>query len=474
MSSRQILHALLLGLGLSRLVALPALAGWIEEACPEEAAPAPHHVVVFIPGFEGSALVDPAPEDNSRSERVVWDGQGVLADYAALHPANHLEARPLLQAGARDLGAKLAYVLTHPQKSFPAFRPLAADVDFFTFAYDWRAGIRETLAPALEAELRRLEQVVARRRGVSPASVRFVLVAHGAGGLVARTLVSAQPRLADRIERLYLVGTPNLGTAHALKALLTGTGRVEADGDTVGWGGLLAQMGAEDRRLIGTRVLAMGLPSLYQLLPMRQPKWVRDTTNPREPTIRVAGVDMLTLGTWADFWPSAQNETEFMIQQDLVSHRDRETEPVPEKWMHHHDAEMHRLQTMLMDTREWRLALGTVGYTARLLQRAGEPSRLRLVAARGVKTPTGLVSEGTHGDARVRFMYGPFADGDGLVTLESAVEDLRDPSQVIVLDDTGHDAALSHPRFLVALLKDLTVLQQKEATVRAEVALSAN
>lgn len=467
MPCRRIILASILGLCLS---GAPVSAGWIEDKVPEEKPVPPRHVVVFIPGYEACALVDPA--DGTRAERVVWGGNEPVTDFAALHIKNHLEPRAQLSLAGRDLGAGLVYALTHAQAGIPAFQPLSEDHNFFVFAYDWRQGIRETLAPQLEAYLAAIRQDKAARMAVPEKSIRFVLVAHGAGGLIARTLVSTNPRLADSIERLYLVATPNLGTAHALKAMLAGTGRVGSDGQA-GWGGLTGQLGEADARVNGTRVVAMGMPALFHLLPMRNPDWVRDTTQEREPTVRVAGQDMLTIGTWADFWPSGHEESMFMIQHRLIGHLDRPDEGQPERWMHHQDLEMNRLQVLLAATREWRLALGTLNYTARLLQRAGEPSRLKLVAARGIKTPTGVVSEGVRQNVKAKFMYGVFADGDGIVTLTSAVEDLRDPSQIIVLEKTRHDAALSHPRFLATLLKDLVKLQQLESAPRQEVALSA-
>ncbi|MEM1058155.1 MAG: hypothetical protein AAGK14_02810 [Verrucomicrobiota bacterium] len=469
---------LLAGIGLS-LSALPGWGARPADVRPEVDPAAPlRHIVVLIPDFEACALVDPAPPDGSRRERVVWgEGAAPVAGYAALHPANHLEPRPTLRLAGRDMGTGLVYALTHRQPGVPAFQPLMEDVNFFVFAYDWRQAIHEKLAPQLERALRRMAATAANQLGTQPDRIRFVLVAHGAGGLIARTFISTQPRLADRVEHLYLVATPNLGSAHALRSLLGGTGRAAgleatdgADGAVPGWGGLYGQLGEADAAVPGTRLIAASLPSLYQLIPMRNPDWIRDTTNPDEPRLRVAGRDMLALGTWADYWPGADDETVFLLENNLLAHRDRTAEAAPERWLLFQDVTLTHLQRLLAATRDWRLAMGTVGYTAQLLQRAGEAPRLTLVTPRGVRTPTGLISEGTGGEVRTRFLYGPFADGDGLVTLESMVEDIRDPSRILVLEKTTHDQAISHPRFLARLLREVAGLQRLESAADQQMA----
>lgn len=136
----------------------------------------------------------------------------------------------------------------------------------FQFPYDWRqdnvvnAG---RLARFIEEKRAYVKSEYARRFGISDYPVKFDLVAHSMGGLIARYYLQygAQPLEPDgdlprltwegarHVERVVLIGTPNAGTVTALDNLVNGRdfGRP-----------LLPYYPAA---LLGT------FPSMYQLLP---------------------------------------------------------------------------------------------------------------------------------------------------------------------------------------------------------------
>jgi len=111
------------------------------------------------------------------------------------------------------------------------------DRDFFEFAYDWRQDVRVSarqLGQAIEA---------------LPTTRPVMLIAHSLGTLVSRYYVE---RLGGsrRVERLVLMGAPNLGTVKGLTTLLIGPHLLPF--------GLL---GERMRRVIAT------FPANYQILP---------------------------------------------------------------------------------------------------------------------------------------------------------------------------------------------------------------
>lgn len=118
-------------------------------------------------------------------------------------------------------------------------------------------------------------------------SIPLVIIAHGMGGLLIRTLLSQNPRLSERIQKLYLVGTPNLGTPEALYRLLTGIGFYTKDSI------------ASDPAVQGmSRLASLSFPSLYMMLPFDELHWVKNF--PKTPSRRVSPVDLLKTGEWEE------------------------------------------------------------------------------------------------------------------------------------------------------------------------------
>ncbi len=109
----------------------------------------------------------------------------------------------------------------------------------FQFAYDWRRDIVES-ARELDRFIKTREQYVQmeieKRFGIKKAKVKFDLVAHSMGGLVARYYLrygtadlpedGSLPKLtwagAEHVDHLVVIGTPNAGAMTSLEDLIHG------------------------------------------------------------------------------------------------------------------------------------------------------------------------------------------------------------------------------------------------------------
>ncbi len=109
----------------------------------------------------------------------------------------------------------------------------------FQFPYDWRRDIVESaqrLHEFIEAKRAYVSAEYARRFGIEDADVRFDLVAHSMGALVARYYLmygdqdlpadGSLPELtwagANAVDRVILVGAPNAGSTYTVRNLVEG------------------------------------------------------------------------------------------------------------------------------------------------------------------------------------------------------------------------------------------------------------
>lgn len=265
--------------------------------------------VIVIPGFLGSKLVD-AP-----SGRVVW---GVFEnDYASTDRAEDLQlfALDLEQGGA--IGRQKSRVQPRGVLDSIEFRALGVPLEqrayagimqtlglggfvdeqmgrgmidwgsehftCFQFDYDWRLSCAQNAARLdrfIHEKQKYIRSESKKIYGEDPGEVKFNIVAHSLGGLIARYYArygsqplgaaGALPRLdwrgARNIEKLVLVGTPNSGTVLALQDLRKGKTFLPS------W----------QRRLLGVNLpefdaaILGSYPSLYEVLPRQRHERVLD------------------------------------------------------------------------------------------------------------------------------------------------------------------------------------------------------
>ena len=232
--------------------------------------------VIVIPGVFGSRLRDPA----SREE--IWPGSlldlltgrrlGELAlsppDLRATGFGDRLVTGDLFfEAFGRDYYASILSTLTGPggYHCVPAsaLPEAGAEADCVTLSWDWRRDLVEA-ASELDRVIRRLRVLRGDR------TMRVDLVAHSAGGLVARYYLRfggrdvldggppGPPAPAEggaTVRRAILIGTPNYGSVSALQGAIMG--------NAVG----AARMRPE---LLAT------MPSLFELFPNPKRTWMID------------------------------------------------------------------------------------------------------------------------------------------------------------------------------------------------------
>ena len=407
-----------------------------------ESAPGVVHrsFIVIIPDFECSGLVDPAIV---RSEpTLIWGGKsnlGYKEIFARLRLPNLLLPREPDFPSSITPWVPLVNALTRPQTAFPRFFPYKKGSDLFVFQYDWRRNLGTELSLQLQIALDDFADQHEGALGDRNARTSMIIIAHGMGGLLIRSLMGQNPRITEKIEKLYLVGVPHLGTPEALARLLTGVGFYTRE----------TALNTPEARALA-RLSSISYPSLYQMLPFNDLHWTKNY--PKIPSRRVAPDDLLKTGEWEESWPSGQEEKKYYLDPWQKTVMNGYQEPIENKnWELNQDSNLLSLQSLLAQVRDWRIALGTLGYTRQLMTRPEEKPRILVVAGKGVKTPFGYSTEGEGLQTQIRPPYAADVDGDGVVTLDSALE--SNPSELtLLLKGTAHDKLLEDPLFLKEIL----------------------
>lgn len=228
--------------------------------------------IIIIPGLTGSELI------NARTGEQVWFKASRAKDDDLRLPISPVLSRNRDNLAAGDIirSVKLFPFLPETEiyerlinaletragyreaKWNTATRADAKDT-FFVFAYDWR---RDNVENA--RLLNRRVETLKRRLGLP--NLKFNVVAHSMGGLVARyaamygnkELPAANPRPtwagARNFDKIFLLGTPNEGSILSVNALLNGF-------SYIGGGLNLPFIQNIDRFDVFT------IPSIFQLLP---------------------------------------------------------------------------------------------------------------------------------------------------------------------------------------------------------------
>lgn len=269
--------------------------------------------VIVIPGILGSSIV------NQKTGEVVWpsafrsdvDGLSLPATPDLFNNRDELVAARIVEAARLARIAPEVYVYHHLLRAledYGGYRegdwanpPEGGDQDtFYVFAYDWR---RDNV----ESARLLVKRVEALKLKLGRPDLRFNVVAHSMGGLVARYAamygdrdlplegVAPQPDWAgaDFVNKIFMFGTPNAGSAEAFAVLLEGYSVTEGLRRRVH---LLNKLSRED---------VMTAPSIYQLLPHAAQAQFLDRD------LRPLSVDLYDPVTWRRFGWSAANDPKF-------------------------------------------------------------------------------------------------------------------------------------------------------------------
>ena len=424
----------------------------------ETAPPLHRDVLVFVPAYEASQLFDPTLDEDKNDDPVcVWGNYNVFLSskrYFALRMPNQLMAKPLLEVGPVDVYRKFVATITETSDDNPKFQPFTQGSDFFIFNYDWRQEIASYSAPMLGKALRDYAQIHESQTGVPAGKTRFVIVTHSMGGLVVRTLLREQPEIASRISKLYLVGSANAGSVKSIGTLVHGPDSIHEFAH--GFPGVLLNAIPSDVDQNVTKLVGITRPSLYELLPTGDPHWKELEANGH--TERVTGPEMLQAETWEPYWPSAFLEKSLFLDGWL---KDRQIEGRKSirkaDWEFCQDTSKSKLKSLLAETRRFRQILGRLSDTNRVMTSQGGVSRMRIIYSEGLKTPTGVVTQGTHDQSVAFYLFDPANSGDGTMEARRVLDDVpRSASNVIRLNAVPHGRLMIDPQFLNYLTKELS------------------
>jgi pimeloyl-ACP methyl ester carboxylesterase len=269
--------------------------------------------VIVIPGILGSQIV------NRQTGEVVWpsafrssvDGLGLPTTPDLAANRDELVAAKILETARLARLSPEFYVyhgLLEALKRYGGYReadwdnpPPDGDRDtFYVFPYDWRRDNVET-ARLLAARVEALKARLGRP------DLRFNIVAHSMGGLVARyaAMYGGEDLPAEGLElrptwagarfvnKIFMFGVPNEGSAEAFATLLEGYSLTEGLRRRVR---LLNKLSRED---------AMTTPSIFQLLPHKsQARFLDENLQP-------LSVDLYDPETWQRYGWSAAADPEF-------------------------------------------------------------------------------------------------------------------------------------------------------------------
>jgi pimeloyl-ACP methyl ester carboxylesterase len=276
--------------------------------------------VILIPGLLGSHLIE------RESEEVAWGAFGIKRTNPNTEKGSRRIALPMqmgkalrdlrdntVPAGALDKVVFSFFGYPIEQKTYSyILRVLGVggyrDQDFgesgridygdrhftcFQFDYDWRRDIVESaknLSSFINEKKKYVQGEIEKRYGIEDIDVKFDIVAHSMGGLVARYFLrygtaelpddGSLPEItwagARHVENLVMIGTPNLGSLDALINLVHGFRPAF----------ILPHYSSA---LLGT------MPAIYQLLPRTRHKPAKDS---KGNTVDVISSDLWQKNKW--------------------------------------------------------------------------------------------------------------------------------------------------------------------------------
>ncbi|MBV9927990.1 MAG: hypothetical protein JOZ96_23420 [Acidobacteria bacterium] len=269
--------------------------------------------VIVIPGILGSRIV------NQKTGEVVWpsafrsdvDGLSLPTTPDLANNRDELVASRIVEAARLAKIAPEVYVYYHLLRAledYGGYRegdwanpPEGGDQDtFYVFSYDWR---RDNV----ESARLLVKRIEALKLKLGRPDLRFNVVAHSMGGLVARYAAMYGDRDlppegdalrpdwagASFVNKIFMFGTPNAGSAEALAVLLEGYSVTEGLRPRVH---LLNQLSRDD---------VMTAPSIFQLLPYGPAARFLDRD------LRPLSVDLYDPSVWRRFGWSAANDPDF-------------------------------------------------------------------------------------------------------------------------------------------------------------------
>jgi pimeloyl-ACP methyl ester carboxylesterase len=383
--------------------------------------------IIFIPGITGSELVDRTtgvklwpdlfPENKAAlalpiASTTLSENRDEVVASAVIESARLIKFMPEIGIyGA--LFKALENQGGYRRGDIDAPAPDGDHDTYYLFAYDWRRDNVESARKLAE----KIDEI---KRRTNRPDLRFDIIAHSMGGLIARyfamyggadALGQQQPRPdwrgAQSIGRMVLFGTPNAGSMDALRTLIYGYSITGADSPRVN---LFKSLG---------RATIFTAPSVYQLLPRRRSARFYDAK------LEPVKIDLYDIETWKRYRWSAAFDPEIAkreLKSSLKRFGESEGHPAAEKTLALREA---YLQSVLKRAANFQEALDAAGAPPETL-------RLHLIGGDCEPTSAGALIVDVKGETRTFFnpSHIPrplrkeafnklFVPGDGRVTRQS-------------------------------------------------------
>jgi pimeloyl-ACP methyl ester carboxylesterase len=266
--------------------------------------------IIIIPGLTGSELV------NSKTGEEAWFKAGRAKDDDLRLPISPVLSRNRDNLVPRDIIRSIKFLKFLPETEIyerlvnaletrGGYKEGSWEVPakgghkdaFYVFPYDWR---RDNVENA-RLLIRQIENL---KRSLGKPKLKFNVVAHSMGGLIARyaamygnaDLTSGIPRPtwpgANHFDKIFLLGTPNEGSVSSLNVLLSGF-------SYVGGGLNLPFIQNIDRFDVFT------IPSIYQLLPHQGSLLAYDEN------LKPVEIDIYDPAVWDKYGWSVWNDDDF-------------------------------------------------------------------------------------------------------------------------------------------------------------------
>jgi pimeloyl-ACP methyl ester carboxylesterase len=285
---------------------------------------------------------------------------------------------------------------------------------YYLFAYDWR---RDNV----ESARKLAEKIAEIKRRTNRPDLRFDIIAHSMGGLIARYFamygdvdVLARPqqprpdwRGAQSVRSLVLFATPNAGSMDALRSLIYGYSITEANKPRI-----------NPFKSLG-RVMIFTAPSVYQILPRRESARFYDAK------LDPVKIDLYDVETWERYHWSAAFDPEIAnreLKSSIKKFGESEGRPAAAKTLALRAAYLRAVLKRAADFQEALDAAGPPPETLRLHLMGGdcEPTvaGALIVDVKG-ETQTHFYPRHIPRELRKEAFKKLFVPGDGRVTRQS-------------------------------------------------------
>jgi len=285
---------------------------------------------------------------------------------------------------------------------------------YYLFAYDWR---RDNV----ESARKLAEKIAEIKRRTNRPDLRFDIIAHSMGGLIARYFamygdvdVLARPqqprpdwRGAQSVRSLVLFATPNAGSMDALRSLIYGYSITEANKPRI-----------NPFKSLG-RVTIFTAPSVYQILPRRESARFYDAK------LDPVKIDLYDVETWERYHWSAAFDPEIAdreLKSSIKKFGESEGRPAAAKTLALRAAYLRAVLKRAADFQEALDAAGASPETLRLHLMGGdcEPTvaGALIVDVKG-ETQTHFYPRHIPRELRKEAFNKLFVPGDGRVTRQS-------------------------------------------------------